>query len=31
MNHLASLAEKHGLKLATLDHGLKHHAVVLVG
>jgi toxin-antitoxin system PIN domain toxin len=29
-HYLAALAEKHGLKLATLDAGLKHPAVELV-
>jgi len=28
--YLASLAEKHGMKLATLDEHIKHPAVVLV-
>ena len=28
--YLASLAEKHGMKLATLDEKIKHRAVVLV-
>ena len=30
-NYLADLAEKHGLKLATLDAGIKHASVELVG
>jgi toxin-antitoxin system PIN domain toxin len=29
--YLATLAEKHGMKLATLDENIKHPAVVLVG
>ncbi len=28
--YLASLAEKHGMKLATLDEHIKHPALVLV-
>ena len=28
--YLASLAEKHGMKLATLDENIRHEAVVLV-
>ena len=28
--YLVALAEKHGMKLATLDEGIKHPAVVLV-
>jgi toxin-antitoxin system PIN domain toxin len=28
--YLVTLAEKHGMKLATLDEGIKHPAVVLV-
>ena len=30
-SYLADLAARHGLKLATLDHRIKHPAVVLVG
>ena len=30
-SYLADLAVRHGLKLATLDHRIKHPAVVLVG
>jgi toxin-antitoxin system PIN domain toxin len=30
-HYLADLAAKHGLKLATLDAGIKHAAAVLVG
>lgn len=29
--YLADLAEKHGLKFATLDTGIKHRAVELIG
>jgi toxin-antitoxin system PIN domain toxin len=30
-SYLATLADKHGMKLATLDGNIKHPAVVLVG
>ena len=29
--YLAALADKHGMKLATLDENIKHPAAVLVG